>query len=303
MFRSSCVLSVLLTAATVWSAEPQKKVIFIGVDGTRWDALEAADTPRIDKLIADGFLALGTEILAPHETPGDTVSGPGWSNLLCGVWPDKHGVVDNSFKGSNYQNYPHFFARVKEVRPEAVTASFSNWGPIKEKILSAADVVHTDDAKGMLAYIAADARATDACIDVLRNKQPDVVMLYLGQVDETGHAKGFHPSVLEYRQAIERVDGHIAAVLQTIRDRSTYDHEDWLVIVATDHGGVGLNHGGGRQLDEIRKTFLIVSGPAAKRGRTEEPTYQVDVVATALTHLGIPLKPEWKLDGQAVGLK
>jgi arylsulfatase A-like enzyme len=91
--------------------------------------------------------------------------------------------------------------------------------------------------------------------------------------------------------------------LQTIRDRSTFDHEDWLVIIATDHGGVGLNHGGGRQLDEIRKTFLIVSGPAAKKARTEEPTYQVDVVATALTHLGIPLKPEWKLDGKAVGLK
>lgn len=30
---------------------------------------------------------------------------------------------------------------------------------------------------------------------------------------------------------------------------------------------------------------------------------QVDVAATALTHLRIELEPQWKLDGKAVGLK
>jgi predicted AlkP superfamily pyrophosphatase or phosphodiesterase len=277
-------------------------VIFIGVDGCRWDAVEAAHTPHLDQLVANGFFAAGTDIIAPRETPGDTVSGPGWSNLLCGVWPDKHGVVDNSFKDSNYKRYPHFFARVKEVRPNAVTASFSNWGPIKEKILSAADEIYTEDAHGMAAYIAADERVADACLAVLRTKQPDVVMLYQGQVDETGHAKGFHPTVPEYRQAIERVDAAIGRVMQTIRQRPTFSQEDWLVLVATDHGGVGLNHGGGRMIDDIRRTFLIVSGASARNGRTEEPTYQVDVVATALTHLGIEPKPEWRLDGKPVGL-
>jgi hypothetical protein len=28
----------------------------------------------------------------------------------------------------------------------------------------------------------------------------------------------------------------------------------------------------------------------------------VDVVPTALTHLGVAIKPEWGLDGKAVGL-
>jgi hypothetical protein len=303
MLRVVSVCLVLWTAAFASAAEPVKKVMFIGVDGCRWDAVEVADTPHLDRLVKDGYFAIGTEILAPRETPGDTVSGPGWSNLLCGVWPDKHGVVDNSFKGSNYKEYPHFFARVKEVRPNATTASFSNWGPIKDRILSAADEVYTEDAHGAVAYIAADTRATDACIDVLRTKQPDVVMLYQGQVDETGHAKGFHPKVPEYCAAIERVDDNIGRVLQTIRDRSTFEYEDWLVIVATDHGGLGTNHGGGRKIDEIRRTFMIVSGPSAMKGRTEAPTYQVDVVASALKHLGIEPKPEWKLDGKAVGLK
>uniref|UniRef100_A0A7C4LLH9 Nucleotide pyrophosphatase n=1 Tax=Schlesneria paludicola TaxID=360056 RepID=A0A7C4LLH9_9PLAN len=300
------LLQLGLLLACCWSAaadEPARKVLFIGIDGCRWDAVQAARTPHLDRLVEDGFLALGTDIIAPRETPGDTVSGPGWSNLLCGVWPDKHGVIDNSFKGANYQRYPHVFARIKEVNPRAVTASFSDWAPIHTKILSAADEVFTEDARGAAEYAAADARAVDACCTLLQRKHPDVVMLYQGQVDETGHAHGFHPTVAEYRQAIERVDAHIGRVLETIRMRPTFAAEDWLVLVATDHGGVGLNHGGGRQMEEIRKTFLIVSGPSALRGRTEAPTYQVDVVATALAHLRIVPRPEWELDGRPVGLK
>lgn len=296
--------SLLLISWELAAAEPARKVLFVGIDGCRWDAVQAAKTPHLDRLVAEGYLAVGTDIIAPRETPGDTVSGPGWSNLLCGVWPDKHGVVDNSFKGANYQRYPHFFARIKEVRPQLVTASFVNWTPIHTKILSAADEVFTtEDVRGAAAYTEADVRVVEACCACLRTKQPDVVMLYLGQVDETGHAYGFHPTVAPYREAIERVDAHLGRVLETIQLRPRYAQEDWLILVATDHGGVGLNHGGGRQTDEIRKTFLIVSGPSAQRGKTEEATYQVDVVATALAHLQIIPRVEWGMDGRPVGLK
>ena len=75
------------------------------------------------------------------------------------------------------------------------------------------------------------------------------------------------------------------------------------MIVCTDHGGRATNHGGGHEFPEITETFLIVSGPSASTGESTEPTRQVDVVATALTHLRVPLKPEWKLDGRPVGLK
>lgn len=297
------MIIVLSFTVTSWSAEPVKKVIFIGTDGTRWDALEAADTPNLDALIAKGALSVGTEIIAPRETKGDTVSGPGWSNLLCGVWPDKHGSLDNSFLRTNYPEYPHFFARIKESQPKLQTASFSDWGPISKNILSQADETVGEDAHGANGYAEADARITKACATHLREKNPDAVMLYLGQVDETGHAKGFHPKVPEYIAAIERVDGLIGEVVAAIKARPTFADEDWLILIATDHGGVGTGHGGGRQVPEIRRTFMLLNGPSVKPGKVEEQTYQVDIVATALTHLGIGLKPEWKLDGRAVALK
>ena len=136
------VLVLLWLAPTLCLAAepPTRHVLLIGVDGCRPDALQAAKTPHLDKLAAGGVVSLNTSILGPRPTTSDTISGPGWSSILTGVWSDKHGVLDNSFKGSNYDDFPHFFARIKEVHPEAVTGSFSDWGPIAENIVSAATV-------------------------------------------------------------------------------------------------------------------------------------------------------------------
>lgn len=283
---------------------PRKKVLFIGIDGCRHDAVQAAQTPHIDGLVRQGTRFVGTEILSPQRTDdANTVSGPGWSNLLTGVWPNKHGVSNNRFLFPKYKSYPHFFARAKEARPDLKTASFSDWGPIAEKILRDSDVTVSLPADGPEDYTKKDAELANACCEQLKTGEHDVVFLYQGQVDERGHSFGFHPTVKEYVTGIENVDGHIGRVLSAIQSRPTLKHEDWLILIGTDHGGAGTDHGDGHANPDIRRTFLIVSGPSAQVDAPQEQTYQVDIVATALTHLGIALRPEWQLDGRAVGLK
>lgn len=281
-----------------------RKVLFIGIDGCRYDALRAAQTPHIDRLVEQGMLFEGTDILSPQrKDQANTVSGPGWSNLLTGVWPDKHGAIDNKFVGTKYDRYPHFFVRVKEARPAIKTASFSDWGPIAQKILADADVRVDRAAEGVDEYRKHDAELTQNCVQLLQSDDPDVVFLYLGQVDEHGHKHGFHPTVKPYVESIERVDGLIGQVTAAIETRPDKTHEDWLVLVGTDHGGAGTDHGGGHENPDIRRTFLIASGPSTLRGVSQIPTYQVDHVATALVHLGIVIPPQWGLDGQPRGLK
>jgi predicted AlkP superfamily pyrophosphatase or phosphodiesterase len=282
------------------AAETQPKVLIIGIDGCRPDALELAKTPHLDALIAAGILFEGTDIRKPGGTDqADTVSGPGWSNLLTGVWPDKHRVLDNQFKKPNYKQYPHMFVRLKENRPEAVTASFSTWAPIEGKIVAGANVSRnfSDPPHD---YADWDRQATMACAEYLKTNDPDLVICYQGQVDEAGHAHGFHPSVAEYIAAMETVDRNVGELLASVKDRSHAADEDWLTIVCTDHGGQGTGHGNGHSIPEIRTTFLIVSGPAAKQGKSSTPTFQVDVVPTALAHLGVELLPTWELDGRVV---
>jgi predicted AlkP superfamily pyrophosphatase or phosphodiesterase len=148
-----------------------------------------------------------------------------------------------------------------------------------------------------------DAKVTDQAIALLGEKDPDVLFLHFDDVDIAGHAKGFHPTVPEYTAAIERVDACIGRVLGALRARPTYAQEDWLILVSTDHGGRGTSHSDGADVPEIRTMFIIVSGAAAAREAPAEPTFVVDVAATALAHLGIPLKSEWQFDGKPVGLE
>jgi predicted AlkP superfamily pyrophosphatase or phosphodiesterase len=303
--RLLCVLcALLLTHSRATAAEPVKKALYIGIDGTRFDAIERAATPSLDALIADGVHSPTCLILGERYRKNDTISGPGWSSILTGVWADKHGVHDNTFDGRKYDQFPHFFARLKEVRPEAKTASFVTWKPIAEHITSAADVNENFEDKDhtVAGYDRYDTKATDAAVKHLTESNPDVVFLYLGQVDVAGHAHGFHPSVPQYLEAIERADKLVGRAVAAVKARPTYAQEDWLFVVTSDHGGKGTGHGGGHDVPEILNSFLIVSGPSAGRGTFEEQVYLVDAAVTVLAHLGVKAKDDWKLDGRPVGL-
>jgi predicted AlkP superfamily pyrophosphatase or phosphodiesterase len=290
----TCILALLLLLPLGSRGEFQepakpprvKKVLILGIDGCRPDALKAARTPNLTALIQDGAFS------ARAQTGDMTISGPGWSSMLTGVWRDKHGVRDNRFEGANYKDYPHFFRRLKQARPGTVTASIVHWAPINERIVVDADVAKK--------YPRDDQVAAEA-VRVLETMDPDVVFLHFDDVDGAGHKYGFHPKVRRYVQAIEKTDEHIGAVLRALRGRKTYAREDWLILVSTDHGGSGKGHG--KNTPEHRTIFLIVSGPAAVWGEIEPAPGIVDVAVTALTHMGVRLDPGWKLDGSAVGLR
>lgn len=270
----------------------EPKVLVIGIDGTRPDALMAADTPAVDALIARGCITLEA------STSMHTVSGPGWSTVLCGVWPDKHRSIDNRFLITDYERYPSVFTLIKRVQPTLRTAYFGNWGPIGERILATDPI----DTRVSLQDTKNDAPQSDACFEALRkDAELDFAFFYVGNVDETGHAHGFHRAERPYVAAIEAADALVGRALSAIESRARFDREDWLVILTTDHGGtIDLNHG--RDIPEHREVALIVSGDAAARGPLRGTVNQCDVVATALAHLGVAVDPAWDLDGRAVGL-
>jgi predicted AlkP superfamily pyrophosphatase or phosphodiesterase len=295
------LFTLLLVASSAVGGE--RKVLLIGIDGCRPDAITKADTPNLDRLAKNGVMSLNTSILGPRDCGNDTISGPGWSSIFTGVWADKHGVMDNDFKTPNYNRYPHFFSLLKQKRPSAVTASFVDWKPIADKIVSGANVSFCpqEALKGADAYEKADEEVAAHAAEFLKTKPVDAACVYFGQVDERGHASGFHPLVPSYTAAIEKVDRHIGALLDAIKARPNAANEEWLVIVTTDHGGQGTGHGGGHKIDEIRRVFLIVSGTGVDHA-ADRQTYLVDAVPTALAWLGAELDPKWELDGKPFGI-
>jgi len=283
--------SLLSSTATAAEYQPpslvdRPKVLLIGLDGVRPDALQVARTPNIDDLIKNGAFSY-------HAQAGQhTWSGPGWSNILTGVWEQKHGVTDNSFTHSHYQRYPSVFTRVEQLRPELYTATVVSWKPLKDYLIPHADqcIVHIED----------DHRVMNDAVSLLTNEDPDLMFVYFGNVDLVGHKHGFHPTVTPYRKEIENVDREIGCVLNALHHRTRYTRESWLILCTTDHGGTMEGHG--KNIPEDRTIFYIVGGDSVPRGRIPVTPYQVDVVPTILKHLRIPVDPTWGLDGKVCGI-
>ena len=165
---------------------PEGRVLVIGIDGVRPDALEIADTPAIDALISAGAFTNNTKILGDRYRKNETISGPGWSSFLTGVWADKHGVNDNTFRGENYDEYPHFFVHLKRAFPKAVTGSFVDWEPIDTFILRDADVREVCPASSRDSLSLKDEKLANKAAKFLAEQNPHAVFVYFGQVDEIG---------------------------------------------------------------------------------------------------------------------
>lgn len=269
------------------------KVLLIGIDGVRPDVLAEVATPELDALAADGFIVTDARTTTP------SVSGPAWSSMLTGVWPEKHGVVDNDFVGERYDLFPDFLTRAERSRPELRTAAVVDWLPLIQAddgataVGSEVDVRHALDGYEHgwdVADSISAVRAAEALHDGV-----DALFVYLGNPDETSHEHGSIGA--EYRSAIALADRHVGVVLSALRGRPTYASEDWLVLVSTDHGRRADGGHGGNSPEETT-TLVIASGAGARGAPPPEPVFIVDVAATALAHLGIGLEPAWALDGR-----
>ncbi|MDH3292685.1 MAG: alkaline phosphatase family protein [Gemmatimonadota bacterium] len=279
--------------------ELDKKVLLIGLDGVRVDILAAASTPHLDALMSQGTFS-------DRARTGDpTVSGPGWSSMLTGVWPAKHGVLGNDFAGNRYERYPDFLTRLEQLDPAYETFAVVDWpplgttasnGPLLSGALDRLVVIDGDS----LGYRMADSLSALEATGYLRTADPDAAFVYLGDIDVVGHDTG---SLSEaYREAIERADRQVGILVAALAERPRYDREDWLILVSTDHGRTDAGGHGGTSHAE-RTIFYLASGPSAATGVPPTAPRIVDVAATALTHLDVTIDPAWELDGIAVGLR
>jgi predicted AlkP superfamily pyrophosphatase or phosphodiesterase len=274
-------------------------VLLIGLDGVRVDILAQATTPTIDSLIAEGIFSDAALTGEP------TVSGPSWSSMLIGVWPQKHGVHGNNFEGNAYEAFPDFLTRLEHIDSSYSTLAVLDWPPLGTEASGGPLVSDGVDAKinlngDELGYDVADSVTTWVAAELLEESDVDAAFVYLGNIDVVGHETSSLSD--EYRAAIEAADRQVAALVSAIRRRPTYGREDWLILMSTDHGRRDDGGHGGQSVEE-RTIFYLAAGPSALRGTVMTPPGIVDVAVTALTHLGVEIDPAWDLDGVVVGLR
>jgi len=268
------------TDCTIGS-EPTRKVLFVGWDGVRTDALLAANTPCIDSLLNHSYYNWNTD-------RGEyTVSVPGWSTILHGVWPSKHGLTDNTFGTNQYSQFPDLFTLAKRLKPNLSVANLSNWD----------DFLRITENENYAQRYDSDMDLKNDAIKVLNSCTPDIMVLHFDNPDAFGHDSGFSPTNQPYLDAITLSDTYLAEIMHVIKQREASLNEEWLVVISTDHGGEGTGHGNQYDLPQTRYVWSILRRPDLITSTELSNVNSVDLLPTMLNWLNIPLQASWNLDG------
>ncbi|CAM5342706.1 alkaline phosphatase family protein [Streptomyces griseorubiginosus] len=288
------------------------KVLVVGMDGLRYDLLtrSPAVAPVLHGLMAAG--AHGTSLLPYGEVDGQapdgpstsmayTDSGPGWSSVLTGVWPDRHGVRGNDFAGADYARYPDFLSRAGTARRRLRTAAAVSWPElIRRGTLGPAvgrRVRYDGETDG---YGTADRLVARTAERWLTQDDPDAVFVYFGATDEAAHAEGPHSPA--YDRALLAQDTHLGWLLAAVETRRldpARARERWTVLVTTDHGHLDTGgHGGDTRAE--REVFVVLAEPGMAGGTRLDTPRLVDIAPTVLDRLGVRIDPAWGLQGRVL---
>jgi len=274
-----------VTALGSATGAPVRRALVVGLDGVRGDSVDPASTPNLDLLRSH---AMWTDE-ASTQLQAATSSGPGWTSILTGVDADKHLITSNGNYGNRDLAYPSFLWRLRDAGFS--TAAWTSWDPIFDSIMEA-DA--TDDGG-----VGDDASVTADLADSLLLDDHDASFIHIDNIDGAGHSTGFTPVNPTYLSAIATADAQIGDLLDAILARPTIASEEWMVVVSTDHGGIGNSHG--CLTWECRDIPLLVAGPSVNTAPAPGFVSHLDVAPTVLDFLGLPPEPAWDLDGEVVG--
>lgn len=229
-----------------------KKVLVLGYDGARADTLSLlgqSENSAITTVLDDGgkaYIAYCGGVNYPAFNTQKTSTAPGWCSMLTGQWADVHGITDNSQPKSN----DHLTLLTTSVEDGTIdeSAFYVSWnghfigddatyineiGYIEEKGLNV-HFVDAGDDDGTYANVLADIRKAECS---------DFIFTIFEYCDHTGHDTGFNMKDERYTNAFLSADATGYALLQAVKARPTYETEDWLIVITSDHGGYNKGHG------------------------------------------------------------
>jgi predicted AlkP superfamily pyrophosphatase or phosphodiesterase len=265
--------------ASAGTAGAIEHVVLISIDGLRPDALEQANTPTLDGLRARGAYHPASQAVLPSVTLVNHAS------MLGGMTPEKHGIDWNEYDpDAGKINGPTLFSLARD------------YGYTTAMVVGKPKFDHLVVAGSVDNYIYAgflDTQVLNQALGVIEAGLPDILFVHLPDVDSAGHASGWMSA--NQLLTISQTDAIVGQLVATLAVRDYLDTT--LLIVTSDHGGVGTAHGGDSP-EEVRVPWLAV-GPGVPAGVTlTDPIMMFDNAATVLQALNIPIPPQW--DGRPV---
>lgn len=274
-----------------------RKVLFIGFDGMRPDALPyvlqnnnsdlTAFNSKLNFSGINDIAQKGGVYIAycggetGTDTEQTTSTSSCWTSHFTGVWGNKHGIITNDdTKNLKYKTFaleyaekglntciafewdPFFDVNLKEEIKFAMKKSL----PIRFCDIDRTKKAGNSENARFNNFISPDTPSHSAPYDSgMRDymisrieADDDIICGIFENIDTAGHMFGFGTST-QYIGTVINCDMYAYSVLQMVWEREKHCNEEWLVVFGNDHGGFGRGHG--NQTLEERTTWLATNIP------------------------------------------
>ncbi|MDC0185280.1 ectonucleotide pyrophosphatase/phosphodiesterase [Gammaproteobacteria bacterium] len=237
-FLRSALLCLLVVSAGVF-AEKESTVIVISMDGVRHDVSENNDLDAFKRMEKNGVRA---EYLIPVY---QSTTYPAHVSLATGVYPDKHGILHNSFfdkvKGrfsydadANWLDVPPIWVLAEQQNIRSAVffwvGSETNWNNIGASYRKApfdASIKEEVKIEQILNWL-----------DMNDEQRPRLIMSYWDGTDELAHQQG--PISDDISQQMARQNKLLTSLLSEIDKREAWDYVT--IFVVSDHGMTAVNN-------------------------------------------------------------
>jgi hypothetical protein len=243
----------------------ERKVLVIVLDG--------ASGPEIKQIMPTNIASLLPHAKYAWGAYGDfsSADGPSWINIVTGRSSTALGVVDSTFapptpgdddiEDVEFPVVTNLFQRMLEAGRRDTTVVVSSWDGLLTNAMKYAQ---------LRVKATNDAAVKDSAIKYLSSTNMALGIVHFDGINLAGITSGFSATIPAYKNAVTAVDGYIGNILTAVKNRPTYNHEDWLIIVTSSHGSTQTGYGG-NTLDE-RRIFTIYYNDRLKQEEFAAPS-------------------------------
>lgn len=214
----------------------------LSLDGFRWDYAEGISTPNLDYIASHGVKAESLKPSFPSKT------FPNHYSLVTGLYPDHHGIVNNSFfdplkerqykisdrkaveDGTFYGGEPLWVTAEKQ---NIISASYFWVG--SEAAIQDIRPTYWKPYDGSFPF----SQSIDSVIYWLQlpiEKRPQLTLFYNSEPDHSGH--DFGPDSEKTKAKVIQLDSLVGVFLDKLKQIPIADQVDFIVL--SDHGMTGL---------------------------------------------------------------
>lgn len=249
------------------------RIVVIGLDGARGEALREAATPNIDALVTEGAVTYAARTVMP------SISFPAWGSMFHGVGPEKHQLSPET-PCTEDDPWPSFFKAARQQRPGLTCASFSCWNMINKHMI--------EDSCDCRFASMPDEQLVDLAVPYIQRHMPDMLFVQLDFIDHAGHAHGYQTP--EYLEQITKTDRHVGQLVNALRSAGLF--ETTLLVVLSDHGGVEKMHGSDDP--DCMNIFWACRGHGIAMGVELDSDLNImDTAAVVMRALGLDAPEGW----------